>query len=178
MAEVPLVDLEVIVRYSLAIRQETAPAEEVLAALDESRALVLALIEAEAPGDTFRPPRDHERRPRVAGTATRRSRPEPAAASGQVAFAPDDGVAADPESGRHGDPEMSDEVERIRQRRLRKARQEAEDRQAHLEQARSVRPAPRADPEPGPPTPLSADEAARRRAARRRRRDVAGQDWD
>ena len=44
MAEVPLVDLEVIVRYSLAIRQEMAPAEEVLAALDESRALVLSLL--------------------------------------------------------------------------------------------------------------------------------------
>ena len=44
MSEVPLVDLEVIVRYSLAIRQETAPAEEVLAALDESRAFVLGLL--------------------------------------------------------------------------------------------------------------------------------------
>ena len=44
MAEVPLVDLEVIVRYSLAIRQELAPAEEVLEALDESRALVLSLL--------------------------------------------------------------------------------------------------------------------------------------
>lgn len=44
MAEVPLVDLEVIVRYSLAIRQERAPAEEVLAALDESRAVVLGLL--------------------------------------------------------------------------------------------------------------------------------------
>ena len=56
MAEVPLVDLEVIVRYSLAIRQELAPAEEVLAALDESRALVLSLLEgrtANGNGDDY-----------------------------------------------------------------------------------------------------------------------------
>ena len=40
MADVRLVDLEFIKRYSLAVRQETAPAEEVLAALDASRAAV------------------------------------------------------------------------------------------------------------------------------------------
>jgi hypothetical protein len=51
LAEVPLVDLEVIVRYSLAIRQEVAPAEEVLAALDESRALVLALMDGRDPDE-------------------------------------------------------------------------------------------------------------------------------
>ena len=44
MAEVRLVDLEVIKRYSLAIRQESAPAAEVLAALDASRATVLAAM--------------------------------------------------------------------------------------------------------------------------------------
>ena len=41
MAEVPLVDLEVILRYSLAIRQETADAHEVLEALDQSRTYVI-----------------------------------------------------------------------------------------------------------------------------------------
>jgi hypothetical protein len=46
MAEVRLVDLEVIKRYSLAIRQESAPAAEVLAALDASRATVLAAMTA------------------------------------------------------------------------------------------------------------------------------------
>lgn len=45
MSDVSLVDLEVIKRYSLAIRQENAPAEEVLAALDASRAQVLAALD-------------------------------------------------------------------------------------------------------------------------------------
>jgi hypothetical protein len=49
MAEVRLVDLEVIKRYSLAIRQESAPASEVLAALDASRATVLAAMTARRP---------------------------------------------------------------------------------------------------------------------------------
>lgn len=40
--EVRLVDLEVIKRYSLAVRQESAPAEDLLAALDASRDAVLA----------------------------------------------------------------------------------------------------------------------------------------
>lgn len=44
--DVRLVDLEVIKRYSLAIRQESAPAAEVLAALDASRATVLAAMTA------------------------------------------------------------------------------------------------------------------------------------
>lgn len=41
-----LVDLDVIKRYSLAVRQEWASAEEVLAALDASRAQVLAAMGA------------------------------------------------------------------------------------------------------------------------------------
>lgn len=45
MADVRLVDLDVIKRYSLAVRQETAPAEELLAALDASRDYVAALLE-------------------------------------------------------------------------------------------------------------------------------------
>jgi len=50
MAEVRLVDLMVIKRYSLAVRQEWAGADEVLAALDASREQVLAALEqAEAP---------------------------------------------------------------------------------------------------------------------------------
>ena len=44
MGEVRLVDLEIIKRYSLAIRQETAPAEDVLAVLDASRAIVAAAV--------------------------------------------------------------------------------------------------------------------------------------
>lgn len=48
--EVRLVDLEVIKRYSLAVRQESAEAEDLLAALDASRETVLASL----------PPRDPE----------------------------------------------------------------------------------------------------------------------
>jgi hypothetical protein len=42
--EVRLVDLEVIKRYSLAVRQETVPADELLAALDASRQAVVAAM--------------------------------------------------------------------------------------------------------------------------------------
>jgi hypothetical protein len=44
-AEVRLVDLAVIKRYSLAVRQERAPAEEVLEALEDSAAVVIAALE-------------------------------------------------------------------------------------------------------------------------------------
>jgi hypothetical protein len=44
MPDVQLVDLPVIKRYSLAVRQESAPAAELLAALEESRAMVLAAL--------------------------------------------------------------------------------------------------------------------------------------
>lgn len=47
MADVNLVDLEVIKRYSLAIRQESAPADEVLAVLELSREAVLAAVAAQ-----------------------------------------------------------------------------------------------------------------------------------
>ena len=60
MSDVRLVDLDVIKRYSLAIRQELAPAEEVLAALDASRDQVMAALQRPAGGGTRR------RRPRRA----------------------------------------------------------------------------------------------------------------
>jgi hypothetical protein len=65
MAEVRLVDLEVIKRYSLAIRQESAPAAEVLAALDASRATVLAAMTARRtlPRPTAARPAPSPRRP-------------------------------------------------------------------------------------------------------------------
>ena len=47
--EVRLVDLEVIKRYSLAVRQESAPAEDLLAALEHSRDVVLAAMGSAAP---------------------------------------------------------------------------------------------------------------------------------
>ncbi|HEV7888358.1 MAG TPA: hypothetical protein VGO92_12430 [Acidimicrobiales bacterium] len=54
MADVRLVDLDVIKRYSLALRQESAPAEEVLAALDASREAVLAAMAAMGPAPRAR----------------------------------------------------------------------------------------------------------------------------
>jgi hypothetical protein len=54
--EVRLVDLEVIKRYSLAVRQESAPAEDLLAALDHSRDAVLAaMAPAPAPKSARKP---------------------------------------------------------------------------------------------------------------------------
>jgi hypothetical protein len=50
MADVRLVDLPVIKKYSLALRREAASASEVLKALDASRALVLAVLENEEDG--------------------------------------------------------------------------------------------------------------------------------
>ena len=41
MPDVRLVDLEVIKRYSLAVRTDAVPAEELLEALDASRAVVM-----------------------------------------------------------------------------------------------------------------------------------------
>ncbi|HET7487996.1 MAG TPA: hypothetical protein VFJ85_08710 [Acidimicrobiales bacterium] len=46
MGDVRLVDLDVFKRYSLAIRQESAPAEELLAVLEASRRQVEAAGEA------------------------------------------------------------------------------------------------------------------------------------
>ena len=51
MPDVRLVDLDIIRRYSLAVRQETAPAEEVLAVLDASREIVVAALAARRRGD-------------------------------------------------------------------------------------------------------------------------------
>lgn len=47
LADVRLVDLPFIKRFSLAVRQESAPASEVLAALDASREVVLAAMQDE-----------------------------------------------------------------------------------------------------------------------------------
>ena len=49
MADVRLVDLDVIKRFSLAVRQDAAPAEELLASLDASRKVVLAALAADQP---------------------------------------------------------------------------------------------------------------------------------
>lgn len=55
-----LVDLEIIKRYSLAVRQETAPAAEILALLEASREAVLSALGLPAPrrrrGSRRRPP--------------------------------------------------------------------------------------------------------------------------
>jgi len=49
MPDIRLVDLDVIKRYSLAVRAESAPANEVLEALDASRDAVLAVLKATPP---------------------------------------------------------------------------------------------------------------------------------
>jgi hypothetical protein len=48
VVDVRLVDLEVIKRYSLAVRRDAVPAAELLEALDASRAVVAAALAAEA----------------------------------------------------------------------------------------------------------------------------------
>src|SRR5581483_820515 len=50
VADVRLVDLEVLKRFSLVLRREYADAEDVLAALDTSRGLVLAALGRPDPG--------------------------------------------------------------------------------------------------------------------------------
>jgi len=54
--DVRLVDLDMIKRYSLAIRQESAPAEEVLAVLDATREQVLAAMSPAPARRRRRPP--------------------------------------------------------------------------------------------------------------------------
>lgn len=68
MADVRLVDLDVFKRYSLAIRQETAPAEELLAVLEATR-------------------RQVEEAGRGPARLTRRRRAEPAVPAGDEVFA-------------------------------------------------------------------------------------------
>ena len=70
-AEVRLVDLEVIKRYSLAVRQESAPAEDLLAALDASRDAVLALLGA--PATPARKPRAAAKKTTKATKTTKRA---------------------------------------------------------------------------------------------------------
>jgi len=48
VTEVRLVDLTVIKRFSLAVRQEWADADDVLAALEDSRLAVLEALDADA----------------------------------------------------------------------------------------------------------------------------------
>ena len=50
MTDVRLVDLDVIKRYSLAIRQESAPADELLAVLDATREQIVAAMMAAGVG--------------------------------------------------------------------------------------------------------------------------------
>ena len=76
MADVRLVDLEVIKRFSLAVRQDTAPADEVLAALDASRVVVLAALGRSEPAPAPKPAR------RPVGSPPRKAGTPPAKAAG------------------------------------------------------------------------------------------------
>jgi hypothetical protein len=69
MSDVRLVDLDVIQRYSLAVRQDAAPAAELLTSLDASRAVVLAALAAE------------KKTPRKTAAGGRRRTPAPTTAA-------------------------------------------------------------------------------------------------
>jgi hypothetical protein len=60
MTDVRLVDLDLIKRYSLAVRQESVPADELLAVLDATREQVVAAMTAA--GAAPRRPRRSPRR--------------------------------------------------------------------------------------------------------------------
>lgn len=77
MADVRLVDLEVIKKYSLAVRHDTVPAEEVLAALEASVAVVRAAL-----GPTGRPTKPAPARAPKAAAPPRRAAPKKAAPRG------------------------------------------------------------------------------------------------
>jgi hypothetical protein len=86
MPEVRLVDLDVIKRFSLAVRRDSVPAEELLESLDASRAVVEAAMrgsrrsaatpsKAAAPSKTTRKAAATGKAPKKAATATRRRAP-------------------------------------------------------------------------------------------------------
>lgn len=74
MPDVRLVDLDVIKRFSLAVRRDTVPAEEILESLDASRAVVLAAMGTDAKPARPRPPKVAARQmrtPRPTAKATK-----------------------------------------------------------------------------------------------------------
>jgi 4-aminobutyrate aminotransferase-like enzyme len=72
MGEVRLVDLEIIKRYSLAVRQESAPAEDVLAAIDASREAVAAAIAENAASENGSLPAPTRKAARKRATPTKK----------------------------------------------------------------------------------------------------------
>jgi hypothetical protein len=83
MPEVRLVDLDIIKRFSLAVRRDSVPAEEVLASLDASRAVVVAAL-----GRRTTP------RPAAARGRTGTKQAAPAAAARKARKAPTKAAAA------------------------------------------------------------------------------------
>lgn len=74
MPDVRVVDLDVIKRYSLAVRREWAPADEVLAVLDATRRQVVAALDGDGPGANEGPGADEGGAPaRPRGARRRRS---------------------------------------------------------------------------------------------------------
>jgi hypothetical protein len=82
VVDVRLVDLEVIKRYSLAVRRDTVPAGELLDALDASRAVVVAAMAANGEVEGAAPPPVRSRRAPGSGDAATRTAPasDPSAA--------------------------------------------------------------------------------------------------
>lgn len=81
MPDVRLVDLDVIKRYSLAIRQESAPADEVLAVLDATRQQVVAAMAPSPPASPSPKAAKAANTGKAAASPSRRNRP-PAAGKG------------------------------------------------------------------------------------------------
>ena len=82
MADVRLVDLEVIKKYSLAVRHDTVPAEEVLAALEASLEVVRAALgPAKAPTKSV-PARAPKAAPASRRPATKKSGPKGSGSTG------------------------------------------------------------------------------------------------
>ena len=79
MADVRLVDLEVLKRFSLVLRREFADAEDVLAALDTSRNLVLAALGRPGAAKAAKAPAKSQKAPAKAAPAKGAAKPAKAA---------------------------------------------------------------------------------------------------
>lgn len=82
MADVRLVDLEVIKKYSLAVRHDTVPAEEVLAALEASLEVVRAALGRTGAPTKSAPARAPKAAPASRRPATKKAAPRASGSTG------------------------------------------------------------------------------------------------
>jgi hypothetical protein len=83
--DVRLVDLEVIKKYSVAVRADAVPAEELLDALDASRAFVMRAIDAQPPARRKSAPSKTARTSRTAAPSKASAAAKTSAAGKRVA---------------------------------------------------------------------------------------------